>query len=110
MKTLYLVSLAILMSACGSADTAQTQGPSAVTKSFTYAQATQICNALKNWNAAANNIQFPGDPGSVAVYFFSTAGITQNGQTLSSDILNVGTGGTPVCVVTIQGGRMTSVQ
>lgn len=109
-----LIVLSLIASACGSAPadvaTATAKNNASSTLSYTYAQAVQICAALRAWMPAVNNIQFPGDPGSVAVYFFSNTKITQNGLTLTTDLLNIGTGGAPVCTVTIQGGVMTQVQ
>jgi len=115
MKYFMMCALALVLSGCGKAPdltdlTTSTVAsiPNGPTTAFTYPQAAQICNALKAWNPLTTSIQFPGDPGNLSIYLFTENGITQNGGTLTTDVMYIGTGGAPLCTVTISNGKMTS--
>lgn len=109
-----LITVLTLATGCGKAPdlsltTDTTAKAAAVTQTFTYAQFTQICDALKTWDSSKTNIQFPANNTGSVVWYFSATGVTQNG--LSTPSVSVSVGAFPfACTVLVDGGKIVSYQ
>ena len=98
-------------SGCGKAPS--NSGPTNAnnTNTFTYAQASQFCNAVANWNPSAVNLSWPDTPnGSGVTYLFENTQLIETNAAQMVTVITTDSLVNTACTITIANGKVTNVQ